>query len=231
MVNYIESNGFETMSRLEGVRIEKNDALIVVDVQNDFVPGGALAVTDGDQIVGPINELGLKFRMSNNHIIFTQDWHPKGHHSFASVYAGKNPFDPIEGIEGIGPVLWPDHCVQGTEGAEFHPNLDVSLAHLIIRKGYNPNIDSYSAILENDKKTETGLAGYLNNKGITRLFICGLALDYCVNFTAQDAALKGFEVVVIEDLTRGINEETVKSSMEQMTSTGIYFVNSTDFSD
>ena len=231
MVNLSESNGFERMNWLEKVKLEKTDALIVVDVQNDFIPGGALAVNGGDQIVKPINKLGLKFKLSNNHIIFTQDWHPVGHHSFASVHEGKNPFDPIHGIDGIGPVLWPDHCVQGTWGAEFHQDLDTTLAHLIIRKGYNPKIDSYSALQENDKKTETGLAGYLNSSGITRVFICGLAFDHCVNFTAQDAVRKGFEVVIVRDLTRGIAEESIKSSMEQMSSMGVRFVNSSNFSD
>ena len=230
MVDLDVSNGLEAMNWLNNVKIGKTDALIVVDVQNDFMPGGALAVTDGNQIVQPINELGSQFKMSNNHIIFTQDWHPNGHYSFASQHDGKNPFDPIEGFVGIGPVLWPDHCVQGSGGAEFHPDLDTTLAHMIIRKGFSPKIDSYSAFQENDQVTETGLAGYLNCLGITRVFICGLAFDYCVNYTAQNAINQGFEVVVVKDLTRGIAEETINSSIEQMTSLGIRFVNSSSFS-
>lgn len=211
---------------LDIVELTDRDALVVVDIQNDFIPGGALAVEGGDMIISGVNKICEKFKLKAKRIIFTQDWHPEGHASFASVHEGKQPFDPIEGIEGIGPVLWPDHCIQGTWGAEFHTDLNVNMGHLIIRKGFNKKIDSYSAILENDKKTETGLDGYLKSSGIDRIFVCGLARDYCVNFSAQDAASKGYEVVMIHDLTKGISEDTVNAAMEKMSELGVKFVNS-----
>ncbi len=201
------------------------EALIVVDVQNDFIPGGALPVADGDKIISGINNLTKKkFEMWK--IVFTQDWHPKGHMSFASSH-GKNPFDPID-TPGLGPVLWPDHCVQGSFGAEFHKDLNTNQAHLIIRKGYNRNIDSYSAFLENDKKTETGLAGFLDTSGVKKVYVCGLALDYCVYYTALDAKAKGFEVVVLTDLTKWIAEDTKNAAINDMKSKGINFLNSTE---
>jgi len=175
------------------VSITPTDALIIIDVQNDFIPGGSLAVSDGDMIIDGANRLSGKFRDNGARIVVTQDWHPAGHQSFASAHEGKNPFDPVEGLFGIGPVLWPDHCVQGTGGAAFHSDLDVNMAHLIIRKGYHPTIDSYSAFLENDQETETGLSGYLESTHTRRIFICGLALDYCVFWSAMDSAKKGFE--------------------------------------
>ncbi|MCG3219061.1 MAG: bifunctional nicotinamidase/pyrazinamidase, partial [Candidatus Heimdallarchaeota archaeon] len=191
---------------VQTVTISDKDALLVVDMQNDFLPGGALAVPEGNTFTNKLN-LTLNYFIKNNaKVIFSQDWHPLNHNSFASVHE-KNPFDPIEGVEGIGPVLWPDHCVQGTEGAEIHPDIN-NVAHLIIRKGYHQMIDSYSCFLENDKKTETGLDGYLKTLGIKRLFICGLALDYCVFFSAIDAVNKGFEVLIIHDLSKGIARES-----------------------
>ena len=212
------------MNWLEQVEINDDDALIVVDVQYDFLEGGSLAVPDGNSIIQGINRIGKVFKEKAKRIIFTQDWHTPTHKSFASSHLGKNPFDPIEGIIGIGPILWPDHCIQGTKGAEFHHDLNQNMAHLVIRKGFNNDIDSYSAIKENDKITETGLAGYLTNAGIKRVFVTGLALDYCVNYTAQDCATKGFEVIVIHDLTRGIAPDTISNSENNMNDQGVSFV-------
>lgn len=175
-------------------------ALIVIDVQNDFCPGGALAVPGGDEIVKGINDLMSDFEA----VVLTQDWHPAGHSSFASSHAGKAPYDMIE--MPYGPqVLWPDHCVQGTEGAAFHGALNTDRADLIVRKGYNPEIDSYSAFFENDQTTPTGLEGYLRTRGLTDLTMVGLATDFCVNFSAVDAAKLGFDVTVLESLCRAID--------------------------
>jgi nicotinamidase/pyrazinamidase len=175
-------------------------ALIVIDVQNDFCPGGALAVSGGDEIVAPINELMGEF----DAVGLTQDWHPAGHSSFASSHTGKAPLEMID--MPYGPqVLWPDHCVQGSDGAEFHAGLQVNRADLIIRKGFRPEIDSYSAFFENDQTTPTGLEGYLRSRGITDLTMVGLATDFCVNFSAVDAAQLGFDVTVREDLCRAID--------------------------
>jgi len=174
-------------------------ALLVIDVQNDFCPGGALAVADGDSIVAPINALMPDF----DAVILTQDWHPAGHSSFASTHNA----EPMSLIEmPYGPqVLWPDHCIQGTTGAAFHEDLNVDAADLIIRKGYNPAIDSYSAFFENDKTTPTGLTGYLQTRGISTLTLVGLATDFCVNYSAVDAAQLGFKVTVCTDLCRAID--------------------------
>ncbi|MEM6896272.1 MAG: bifunctional nicotinamidase/pyrazinamidase [Pseudomonadota bacterium] len=175
-------------------------ALIVIDVQNDFCPGGALAVPKGDVIVPGINALMGDF----DTVILTQDWHPAGHSSFASSHDGKNPYDLVE--MPYGPqVLWPDHCIQGSAGAAFHDGLNTDRADMVIRKGFNPQIDSYSALFENDHTTPTGLEGYLKSRGITALTMVGLATDFCVNFSAVDAAKAGFEVVVRQDLTRAID--------------------------
>ena len=177
-----------------------DQALVIIDVQNDFCPGGALAVTDGDEIVAPINALQDRFAVR----VLTQDWHPAGHSSFASSHEGKNTYDVVE--MPYGPqVLWPDHCIQGSLGAKFHMELHQDRADLIIRKGYNPAIDSYSAFFENDHKTPTGLEGYLRTRGITELTMVGLALDFCVNFSAVDAAKLGFDVTVRQDLCRAID--------------------------
>jgi nicotinamidase/pyrazinamidase len=175
------------------------DVLIVVDVQYDFLPGGALAVPRGDEVIAPINRLSRAFR----HVVITQDWHPQGHWSFASAHGGKQPFETAE--LSYGPqILWPDHCVQGTRGAEIARELDLS-AELIIRKGYNPAIDSYSGFVEADRTTRTGLAGYLRERGFRRVFCAGLATDFCVAWTALDARDAGFETFVIEDASRGID--------------------------
>lgn len=177
-----------------------SQALIVIDVQKDFCPGGALAVPQGDMIVGPINAMMAEA----DAVILTQDWHPAGHSSFASSHEGKSPYDMIEMPYGAQ-VLWPDHCVQGRKGARFHAGLQVDHADLIIRKGNNPQIDSYSAFFENDQTTPTGLEGYLRTRGIDEVVMVGLALDFCVNFSAVDAAKLGFKTVVREDLCRAID--------------------------
>ncbi|EPX77316.1 bifunctional nicotinamidase/pyrazinamidase [Litoreibacter arenae] len=177
-----------------------DEALIVIDVQNDFCPGGALAVTGGDEIINPINDLMEEFRV----VILTQDWHPAGHSSFASSHDGAAPFSITQ--MPYGPqVLWPDHCVQGSQGAAFHAALKTDPAQVVIRKGFNPLVDSYSGFFENDHATPTGLEGYLRTRGVSKLTIVGLALDYCVNFTAVDGAKLGFEVTVETALCRAID--------------------------
>ena len=193
------------------------DVLIVVDVQNDFCPGGSLAVPRGDEVVPTINELGNRFR----HVVLTQDWHPRKHRSFASTHPGRHAFQSIE--LAYGPqVLWPDHCVQGTAGAEFQAGLQIPRAELILRKGYRRDIDSYSAFYENDHTTPTGLAGYLRERGLTRVFLAGLAFDFCVRFSAADARRVGFEVVVIEDACRGIDMNgSVAATRQALQSLGI----------
>ncbi len=185
----------------------KADALIVVDIQKDFCAGGALAVPDGDAVVRPINRLARRF----DTVVLTQDWHPPGHASFASTHPGRQPFESVSLPYGVQ-TLWPDHCVQGSEGATFHPNLDIPHATAIIRKGTDRLIDSYSALCENDHATPTGLAGYLRERGIERIFVAGLALDFCVRFTVEDAAVHGFAVAVVEDCCRAINTD---GSLEQ----------------
>ncbi|MBC7181708.1 MAG: bifunctional nicotinamidase/pyrazinamidase [Roseovarius sp.] len=175
-------------------------ALIVIDLQNDFCPGGALAVPEGDRIVPGINALMAEFPA----VILTQDWHPSGHSSFATSHPGKSPYEMTQ--MPYGPqVLWPDHCVQGSHGAEFHDGLNTARADLILRKGFNPAIDSYSAFFENDRTTPTGLHGYLQTRGITDLTMVGLATDFCVNYSALDAARLGYRVTVRRDLARGID--------------------------
>lgn len=182
--------------------LRADDVLIVVDIQYDFLPGGSLAVAGGDEIIEPINALAKRFR----NVILTQDWHPAGHISFASSHAGMQPFQTIE--LPYGPqVLWPDHCIIGTKGAQFSVALDIPHAQTIIRKGYRETIDSYSGFKENDHQTLTGLAGYLRERGLKRLFLCGLATDYCVAWTAEDGVAAGFDCVVIEDATRAIDND------------------------
>jgi nicotinamidase/pyrazinamidase len=181
-------------------QIADTDVLLVVDVQNDFCPGGKLAVPHGDEIVPLINQLGNRFQ----HVVLTQDWHPSGHRSFASANPGRQPFETV--AFPYGPqVLWPDHCVLGTPGAQFQAELQIPHAELIIRKGYRRDIDSYSAFYENDHRTPTGLAGYLRERGFARIFLAGLALDFCVRYSAEDAHRCGFEAVVVEDACRGID--------------------------
>lgn len=180
--------------------IGPQDILLVVDIQNDFCPGGGLAVPRGDEVVPLINGLAAKFA----HVALTQDWHPRGHLSFASSHHGKQPYQTIEVAYGTQ-VLWPDHCVQGTEGAAFRKDLTIPHAELVLRKGYHREIDSYSAFYENDRKTRTGLAGYLRERGFKRVFLAGLAFDFCVRYSAEDARREGFEAIVIEDACRGID--------------------------
>ena len=184
------------------------EALLVVDVQNDFCTGGALAVPGGEAVVPGINRLWDGYACK----VLTQDWHPPGHASFASSHEGKQPFDT--GLLDYGEqVLWPDHCVQGTPGAAFHPELRTEGADLVLRKGFRPGIDSYSAFFENDRTTPTGLAGYLRERGVERVVLTGLATDFCVGFSALDALASGFETVVLEDLCRGIDMEGSLSRM------------------
>jgi nicotinamidase/pyrazinamidase len=206
------------------IKVKGEDALIVVDMQNDFMPTGALSVSGGDEIVAPINNLAERLYRHSNIIAMTQDWHPPGHLSFASSH-GKKPYDPYE-VGGIGPVLWPDHCVQDTEGAEFHPKVKVKYARAIIRKGYRPNVDSYSTFIENDKKTHTGLSGYLHALGINRVFLCGLALDYCIYYSAVDGINLGFEIVVPIDLSRAINSPPshLSNTLDEMVEKRVQFV-------
>ena len=178
----------------------QRDILLIVDIQNDFCPGGSLGVPRGDEVVAAVNRLARRFE----HVALTQDWHPPGHLSFASSHPGKKPYDTV--TVSYGPqVLWPDHCLQGSHGAEFHAGLAVPRAELVLRKGYHPTIDSYSAFRENDRTTKTGLAAYLRERGFQRVFIAGLALDFCVRYTAEDAHAEGFGVVVIEDACRAID--------------------------
>jgi nicotinamidase/pyrazinamidase len=197
-------------------------SLILIDIQNDFCPGGALEVPEGDRVIPVINKLSLHF----SHVILTQDWHPSGHLSFASSHKGQTPFDTIEMPYG-SQVLWPDHCVQGTKGAEFHPALSTLRAELIIRKGFRKEIDSYSGFFENDQKTRTGLTGYLRDRDINELFLAGLATDFCVKWTALDAAKEGFEVVVIRDAVAGIDiDGSVDQAWSEMEDTGVRFTDS-----
>jgi nicotinamidase/pyrazinamidase len=175
------------------------DVLLVVDVQNDFCPGGALAVDRGDEVVPIINRLGERF----DHVVLTQDWHPREHVSFASAHAGGKPYETAETSYGTQ-ALWPDHCVQGTPGAELHAALHLPHAELIVRKGFRREIDSYSAFLENDHTTPTGLAGYLRERGMKRIFVCGLAYDFCVRHSAIDGTAFDFEAVVLQDACRAV---------------------------
>ena len=198
------------------------DVLLVVDVQNDFCPGGALAVPEGDSVVPVINRIAPAFAQ----VVLAQDWHPPGHQSFASSHPGRQPFETIEAAYGPQ-TLWPDHCVQGTPGAEFHADLETARAEMIIRKGFRAEIDSYSAFYENDHKTATGLSGYLRDRGLGRAFMCGLAGDYCVAFSAIDAAKGGLEVVVIEDACRSIDlDGSLAAAKAAMTQAGVRFVDS-----
>lgn len=188
------------------MEITTHDAFIVVDVQNDFCPGGALAVPDGDAVIPVIHRIASQF----DHILLTQDWHPPGHCSFASSYpAGQ----AAEGVGRDGP-LWPDHCVQGTRGADFHPALRLARAELVLRKGFRSDLDSYSAFFENDRVTPTGLAGYCRERGLRRMFFAGLAYDFCVGFSAVDARRCGFESVVIRDACRAIDVNRSVGTME-----------------
>jgi nicotinamidase/pyrazinamidase len=208
----------------EPVELRSGDALLAIDVQNDFCPGGALAVPRGDEVVPVINRLAPRFR----HVVLTQDWHPRGHVSFASSHPGRQPFERIEVSYGEQ-VLWPDHCVPGTPGAELHRALDTLVADLIVRKGSDPAIDSYSALYENDHRTSTGLAGCLRERGCRRLFLAGLATDFCVQYSALDARREGFEVFVVEEGVRAIDlEGSLAAAWERMAASGVHRIRETD---
>ncbi len=192
-------------------------ALIVIDVQNDFCPGGALAVSGGDEIVARVNTLMTEF----DTVVLTQDWHPADHSSFASQHEGGAPFTQVHMEYGLQ-TLWPDHCVQGSKGAEFHPDLAVDRAQLIIRKGFRRDVDSYSAFFENDHKTQTGLAGYLRDRGVEDLTFVGLATDFCVAWSALDAAKLGFRATVIEGACRAIDlDGSLQEAHSEMRSAGV----------
>lgn len=196
---------------------DRDDVLIVVDIQNDFCPGGALSVPRGDEVIPLINHLATHFP----NVVLTQDWHPHDHLSFASAHPGKKPYDTI--IVDYGPqILWPDHCVRTTHGADFHRDLHIPHAALVLRKGIDRKIDSYSTFYENDRKTPTGLIGYLRERGFTRVFLAGLAFDFCVRYSAEDATREGFEVVVVEDACRGIDVDgSVATTREILSELGV----------
>ena len=209
-----------------GIELRADDALIVVDLQVDFLPGGSLAVVGGDEIVAPTEALARRF----GNVLLTQDWHTPHHISFASAHVGRKPFQVIE--LDYGPqILWPDHCVMGTEGARIVSAPLLAQAQLMLRKGFHAGSDSYSGFQEADRRTPTGLAGYLNERGLKRLFVAGLATDFCVNWTALDAAANGFEVMVIEDLTRPIDTEgSLAQAYAEMDRAGVRRIQSADFS-
>ena len=193
-------------------------------MQHDFVPGGALAVPRGDEIVPLVNRLGARFA----NVVLTQDWHPRDHISFATAHPGRQPFESIRLAYG-DQVLWPPHCVQGTHGAALHSQLNVPHAQLVIRKGHHRDIDSYSAFMEADRKTSTGLAGYLKERGFRKIYTCGLATDFCVAWTAMDARKAGFDTYVIEDATRAIDlNGSLAAAWKQMTAKGVKRIQSTD---
>lgn len=220
------------------IQVQQDDVLLVIDVQRDFCAGGRLAVQDGDAVVEPINKLMAQFP----HVVLTQDWHPAGHSSFASSYLGRAIYETIQ--MSYGPqTLWPDHCVQGTPGAGFHPGLKVAglrgeedeppggtHVELIVRKGFRPEIDSYSAFFENDRRTPTGLAGYLRERGLQRIFLAGLAYDFCVRYSALDAVRSGFSAVVIEDACRAVGlPGAVDAAESEFAEAGVQRVSLADF--
>jgi nicotinamidase/pyrazinamidase len=201
----------------EKFSIGEQDVLLVVDIQNDFCPGGGLSVPRGDEVVPLVNSLAARF----SHVVLTQDWHPRGHLSFASSHPSKKPYQTIEVAYGTQ-ILWPDHCVQGTVGAAFREDLAIAHAELVLRKGYHREIDSYSAFYENDRRTPTGLAGYLRERGFTRVFLAGLAFDFCVRYSTEDAHREGFMAIVIEDACRGIDVDgSLAATRELFKSLGI----------
>lgn len=214
------------------VAIGQGDALIVVDLQNDFMPGGALSVPEGDVIIPGVNTLMERFFRRGCAIALTQDWHPPGHRSFASAHAGRLPFDPYE-EPGIGPVLWPDHCVQGTPGADFHEGVQTQFAQAVVRKGIHMAVDSYSGFLENDRATATGLDGYLRGRMVKRIFLCGLALDYCVCYTALDGVDLGYAVYVLQEYTRPVGSPpgSVTNALGSLNERGVRFLRSGDLID
>lgn len=207
--------------------IDARTALIVVDVQNDFCPGGNLAVAGGDEIVPLVNELGRRFAT----VVLTQDWHPAGHSSFASSHPGKALFEMAAMPYG-SQVLWPDHCVQGSAGAAFHAGLDLAMAQAVIRKGCRSEVDSYSGFVEADRTTPTGLGGYLKERGIVRVVVVGLATDFCVNWTAQDATRHGFETIVVEEACRAIDlDGSLDRAWAEMAALGVRRAGLADLAD
>lgn len=211
-------------SRTDEVRVDERSALIVVDVQNSFVAGGTLAVPRGAEVVPVINRISPHFF----NVVLTQDWHPADHESFASQHAGRLPYETLE--LPYGPqVLWPDHCVMGTEGADLVAGLDITRVQLVVRKGFHRGVDSYSAFTEADRKTATGLKGYLVERQIDRLFVCGLATDFCVAWTAIDACAAGFETFVIEDACRAIDlDGSLAAAWTAMTAAGVRRIEEAD---
>ncbi|PPR78608.1 MAG: hypothetical protein CFH01_00898 [Alphaproteobacteria bacterium MarineAlpha2_Bin1] len=206
------------------IQPNSNEALIIIDVQNDFCIGGTLEVPDADLIIDKANRVINKF----DEVILTQDWHPYDHISFASQHKDKQPFDIIE--LGYGKqTLWPEHCIQGTSGADFHSDLNTQSAKLIIRKGYNRNIDSYSAFFENDKNTSTGLKGYINEKKIEKVYFIGLALDVCVKDSAMDSITLGIQTFVLEDLCKGLSKQTTDDALNIMNKSKIDIIDSSKF--
>ena len=219
-ISWLGSSAWAAPTRKVGNR----DVFVVVDVQNCFTPGGSLAVKEGDKIVPLINRIAKQFK----HVVITQDWHTADHISFASQHPGKKPFDMVKLAYG-NQVLWPDHCVQGTAGAALHKDLNIPHAELIIRKGYRREVDSYSAFLEADQKTQTGLGGYLKQRGLKRVYFAGLATDFCVGWSALDARKQGFEALVIEDACRGIDVQgSLAKAWAAMQVAGVKRIQSTD---
>lgn len=197
------------------------NALILVDIQNDFVPGGRLPVPAGNEIVKLVNELQDSFEL----VVATQDWHPSTHKSFATQHPGKKQFEIIS-LHGLDQVLWPDHCVQGTSGADFHSDLNTMKVEAVFRKGMNPEIDSYSGFYDNGYKKSTGLAGYLRERGVKKVYVCGLAADYCVAYTAKDALKENFETYIIEDATRAINAAGYAKIKDEIITSGGQYIQS-----
>ncbi len=220
----LSGSAWPLLRAADKLKPDTKSALIVVDVQNCFVPGGTLPVAKGDEVVPVINRIAKGFE----NVVITQDWHTKGHASFASSHAGKKAFEAIKMPYGMQ-VLWPDHCVQGTADANLHKDLDIPHAQMIVRKGFNKNVDSYSAFLEADRKTPTGLGSYLKERGIKKLFITGLATDFCVAWTAMDARKAGFETWVVEDATRAIDlNGSLAAAWKQMAAGGVKRIQSGD---
>jgi nicotinamidase/pyrazinamidase len=202
------------LSTATGRRVEV-DALLIVDIQNDFLPGGSLAVPRGDEIIPVVNRLQGRFEL----VVATQDWHPAGHGSFASSHPGKKVFETVL-LGGVEQILWPDHCVQGSPGAEFSRALDMKRVEVIIRKGTDPGIDSYSTFFDNARRKSTGLEGYLRQKGVDRVFLAGLAADFCVAYSMMDALSLGFAAVLIKDATRAISEEGFRTAEKEILAKG-----------
>lgn len=204
------------------ITLQPTDVLLAVDLQNDFCPGGTLEIAGGDEIIPLVNKLARAFP----HVLMTQDWHPPAHISFASAHPGAKPYQTIAAPYGPQ-TLWPDHCIQNTHGAKFHPGLDIPHAELVLRKGFHRGIDAYSAFLENDHVTPTGLAGYLRERGLKRLFLCGLAYDFCVRFSAIDGTSQDFECLVIEDATRAVKlPGSIESTRQAFAEAGILRIQS-----